>query len=49
MTTKISYVVAFITGLGMIFLGTRFLLSPEIAESDTAYILMNRETIHFTI
>lgn len=33
MTTKISYVVAFITGLGMIFLGTRFLLSPEIAES----------------
>lgn len=33
MTTKIFYVVAFITGLGMIFLGTRFLLSPEIAES----------------
>lgn len=33
MTTKISYVVAFITGLGMIFLGTRFLLSPEIAVS----------------
>ena len=33
MTTKISYAVAFITGLGLIFLGTRFLLSPEIAEA----------------
>jgi hypothetical protein len=33
MITKISYVVAFITGLGLIFLGTRFLLSPEIAEA----------------
>ena len=33
MTTKISYVIAFITGLGLIFLGTRFLLSPEIAEA----------------
>ena len=33
MTTKISYVIAFITGLGLIFIGTRFLLSPEIAEA----------------
>lgn len=33
MTTKISYVVAFITGLGLIFIGARFLLSPEIAEA----------------
>ncbi len=33
MTTKISYAIAFLTGLGMIFLGTRFLLSPEIAEA----------------
>jgi hypothetical protein len=33
MTTKISNVVAFITGLGLIFLGARFLLSPEIAEA----------------
>ncbi len=33
MTTKIAYTVAFITGLGMIFLGARFLLSPEIAEA----------------
>jgi hypothetical protein len=32
MTTKISYGVAFITGLGLIFIGARFLLSPEIAE-----------------
>ena len=33
MTAKISYVVASITGLGLIFLGARFLLSPEIAEA----------------
>ena len=33
MTTKISYAIAFITGLGLIFLGTRFLLSPEVAEA----------------
>ena len=33
MTTKISYVAAFITGLGLLFIGTRFLLSPEIAEA----------------
>ena len=33
MTTKISYTVAFLTGLGLIFIGARFLLSPEIAEA----------------
>ena len=33
MTTKISYVVAFITGLGMVFLGIRFFLSPEVATA----------------
>lgn len=33
MTTKISYVAAFITGLGLLFIGIRFLLSPEIAEA----------------
>jgi membrane-associated HD superfamily phosphohydrolase len=33
MTTKISYTVAFITGLGLIFIGARFLLSPQIAEA----------------
>ncbi len=33
MTTKISYTIAFLTGLGMIFLGARFLLSPEVAEA----------------
>lgn len=33
MTTKISYAIAFLAGLGLIFLGTRFLLSPEIAET----------------
>ena len=33
MTTKISYIIAFITGLGLIFLGVRFFLSPEVAET----------------
>ena len=33
MTTKILYAVAFITGLFMLFIGARFLLSPEIAEA----------------
>jgi hypothetical protein len=33
MTTKILYTVAFITGLGLIFIGARFLLSPETAEA----------------
>ena len=32
MATKISYAVAFITGLGLLFIGVRFLLSPEVAE-----------------
>jgi hypothetical protein len=33
MTTKISYAVAFITGLGMIFLGARFFYAPEAATT----------------
>jgi len=33
MTTKISYAIAFLTGLGMIFVGTRFFLSPEVATA----------------
>jgi glucose uptake protein GlcU len=33
MTTKISYAIAFLTGLGMIFIGTRFFLSPEVATA----------------
>ena len=33
MTTKISYAIAFLTGLGMIFLGARFLIAPEAAEA----------------
>jgi uncharacterized membrane protein YkgB len=33
MTQKISITIAFLTGLGMIFIGTRFLLAPEIAEA----------------
>ena len=31
MTTKISYAIAFLTGLGIIFLGVRFFISPEVA------------------
>ncbi|WP_158798007.1 DUF4267 domain-containing protein [Pedobacter sp. L105] len=33
MTQKISIAIAFLTGLGMIFIGTRFLLAPEIATA----------------
>lgn len=33
MTTKISYSIAFLLGLGMIFLGVRFFLSPEAATA----------------
>lgn len=33
MTTKISYAIAFLTGLGMIFLGLRFFISPEVATA----------------
>ncbi len=31
MTTKISYTIAFLLGLGMIFIGFRFYVSPEAA------------------
>jgi hypothetical protein len=33
MTQKISIAIAFLTGLGMVFIGTRFLLAPEVAEA----------------
>jgi len=33
MTTKISYAIAFLTGLGIIFLGVRFFISPEVATT----------------
>jgi len=33
MTKRISIAIAFLTGLGMIFIGARFLLSPEVAEA----------------
>lgn len=33
MTPKISYVIAFLSGLELIFIGARFLLSPEVAEA----------------
>lgn len=33
MTTKIPYTIAFLLGLGMIFLGTRFFISPEAATA----------------
>jgi hypothetical protein len=34
MTTKISYAVALLVGLGMIFLGARFFFFPEAATAD---------------
>lgn len=33
MTTRISYAIAFLLGLAMIFLGGRFFLSPELATA----------------
>jgi len=33
MTTKISYTIAFLLGLGMIFLGARFFFAPEAATA----------------
>ena len=33
MTRNISIAIAFLTGLGMIFIGARFLLAPEMAEA----------------
>ncbi|RZK64895.1 MAG: DUF4267 domain-containing protein [Pedobacter sp.] len=33
MTRKISIAIAFLTGLGMVFIGTRFLIAPETAEA----------------
>ncbi|MBE9462137.1 DUF4267 domain-containing protein [Dyadobacter subterraneus] len=33
MTTRISYAIAFLLGLGMIFLGVRFFISPQVATS----------------
>jgi hypothetical protein len=34
MTKKMSITIAFLVGLGLIFLGARFFISPEAAESD---------------
>ena len=33
MITKISYTIAFLLGLGMIYIGVRFFLSPEVATT----------------
>ncbi|MCX2483312.1 DUF4267 domain-containing protein [Pedobacter sp. MR2016-24] len=33
MTTRISYIIAFLLGLGMIFLGARFFTSPQVATA----------------
>jgi hypothetical protein len=33
MTTKISYAIALIVGLGMLFLGGRFIFAPEVATA----------------
>jgi hypothetical protein len=46
MTQRISKIIAFLTGLGLIFIGARFLLSPETAE--TGYGLHFSEQGDFT-
>ena len=33
MVTKISYTIAFLTGLGLIFIGVRFFLAPQAATA----------------
>ncbi len=33
MTTKISYAIALLVGLGMLFLGARFFFAPEVATA----------------
>lgn len=33
MITRVSYAIAFLLGLGMIFLGARFFFSPEVATA----------------
>jgi len=33
MAIKISYIIVFLTGLGMLFIGGRFLISPQLAEA----------------
>ena len=33
MTTKISYAISFLTGLGLIFIGVRFFIAPEVATA----------------
>ncbi|MBB5645113.1 hypothetical protein HDE70_001401 [Pedobacter cryoconitis] len=37
MSLKISYTIALLLGLGMIFLGARFFLSPEVATVGYVY------------
>ncbi|WP_278353001.1 DUF4267 domain-containing protein [Chryseobacterium gleum] len=34
MTTRISYIISFLTGIGLLFIGLRFLISPVKAEFD---------------
>jgi hypothetical protein len=47
MTKKISIAIAFLTGLGMIFLGARFLLSPEAAEAGYGIHFMEQGDYSF--
>jgi hypothetical protein len=50
MTTKISYAMAFLLGLGMIFLGARFFLSPEAATAGFGihFIANGDYSLHYT-
>lgn len=47
MTRKISIAIAFLTGLGMVFIGTRFLLSPEVAEAGYGIHFNNKGDYSF--
>lgn len=49
MTTKISYAIAFLLGLGMIFLGARFFTNPEAATAGFGihYDKQNDYSFHY--
>lgn len=34
MTKKVSIIITYLTSIGLIYIGVRFLLAPEIAEAD---------------
>ena len=49
MTTRISYAIALLLGLGMIFLGARFFISPDVATVGYGIHVNAKAIIHFII